>query len=105
MYCPKCGSENADAARFCRGCGAEVSRVLGSLQPKAKKPKLSIAEKSVALYSRGVRGVLTSIAFLIVTVIMMTNGEKLWWLGPLSLSLVVMAGAISRPVLADGYKR
>ena len=27
MYCPKCGTQNADDARFCRGCGANVSLV------------------------------------------------------------------------------
>ena len=27
MYCPSCGTENADGASFCRGCGANVSLV------------------------------------------------------------------------------
>lgn len=27
MYCPKCGTQNADDASFCRGCGANVSLV------------------------------------------------------------------------------
>jgi hypothetical protein len=31
MYCPKCGTQNADDASFCRGCGANVSRVTQAL--------------------------------------------------------------------------
>jgi hypothetical protein len=27
MYCPKCGTQNADDASFCRGCGANVRLV------------------------------------------------------------------------------
>lgn len=27
MYCPKCGTQNADDASFCRGCGSNVSLV------------------------------------------------------------------------------
>jgi hypothetical protein len=37
MYCPSCGTQNADGASFCRGCGANVSLVpqalTGSLPP------------------------------------------------------------------------
>lgn len=27
MYCPSCGTQNAEGASFCRGCGANVSLV------------------------------------------------------------------------------
>ncbi|MBV8858457.1 MAG: zinc ribbon domain-containing protein [Acidobacteria bacterium] len=27
MYCPKCATQNADDARFCRGCGTDISLV------------------------------------------------------------------------------
>jgi hypothetical protein len=27
MFCPKCGTENTDAASFCRGCGANIALV------------------------------------------------------------------------------
>jgi hypothetical protein len=105
MFCPKCGLENGDETKFCRGCGAELTRVLASLQGKVKGSKFSLAERSVILYSRGVRGILTGLAFLVVTAIMMTSGEKLWFLIPLTLALVVFAGAISRFVQASGYKK
>lgn len=112
MFCPKCGLQNAEGSKFCRGCGADLSGVLAAVdgrpsEVKLGKARLTLPEKSVALYSRGVRGVLTSLAFLAIAVIMpMFNYDvKLWWLLPLTLALVVMAGAISRFVQASGYKK
>ncbi|HZH91551.1 MAG TPA: zinc-ribbon domain-containing protein [Pyrinomonadaceae bacterium] len=35
MYCPKCGTQNADDASFCRGCGANVSLVPQALAGQA----------------------------------------------------------------------
>lgn len=106
MFCPKCGLQNPDDGKFCRGCGADLSNVLAALEPKKqKRPKSSLAERSVTLYSRGVRGMLTSLAFLVITAIMFTAGEKLWFLIPLTFALIAFAAAISRFVQASGYKR
>lgn len=38
MYCPKCGTQNADDASFCRGCGANVSLVPQALAGHAPAP-------------------------------------------------------------------
>jgi hypothetical protein len=35
MYCPKCGTPNAEDASFCRGCGANVSLVPQALEGRA----------------------------------------------------------------------
>lgn len=32
MYCPKCGTQNADDASFCRGCGVNLSLVPQALE-------------------------------------------------------------------------
>ena len=39
MYCPKCGKQNADDARFCTGCGA----VLNEAQPVQPQPMVQPA--------------------------------------------------------------
>jgi len=40
VYCPKCGSENVDDAKFCVNCGAEIKRVtLKKQQPEEKLQK------------------------------------------------------------------
>ncbi|MCA1564511.1 MAG: zinc ribbon domain-containing protein [Acidobacteria bacterium] len=38
MYCPKCGTQNAEDASFCRGCGANVSLVPQALAGHAPAP-------------------------------------------------------------------
>ncbi len=38
MYCPKCGTQNADDASFCRGCGVNLSLVPQALEGRATAP-------------------------------------------------------------------
>jgi hypothetical protein len=113
MFCPKCGLENADETKFCRGCGANLGGVLGAVegrvddQKRQKKAKGSLSERSIALYSRGIRGVLTSFVFVIVSIFVSEYGErdKIWWLIPFTLALLIFAASISRFVQGYGLKR
>ena len=82
-----------------------ASLVSKALETKKKKPKLSLAEKAVALQSRAVYGVLASIGFFAISMMIMSSGEKLWFLAPMALSFVCLAGALSRFVQARGYKK
>src|SRR5262245_11026936 len=63
MYCPKCGSNNADGTKFCRGCGAVISSVPTALTVQ-KKQDLALAENQIDLYGSGLRGVLIGTGFL-----------------------------------------
>ena len=53
MYCPKCGKENQEDARFCMHCGADLSGYKVEVAPKIEvSPKISVsakAESGVAL--------------------------------------------------------
>jgi hypothetical protein len=51
MFCPKCGTENADGASFCRGCGSNISLVPQALTGTLRDPS---AREDVRL-SRGER--------------------------------------------------
>jgi len=64
MYCPKCGSNNADGTKFCRGCGTDVSNVPTALAVQQKQD-LALAEKQIDLYGSGLRGVLIGTGFLL----------------------------------------
>lgn len=114
MFCPKCGLQNGDETKFCRGCGAELTRVMASLEAnvvdrmaKLKKPTRSLGERSVILYSRGIRGVLTGVGFLVVAALMLVFGQdvKLYWLIPVTFAFVWFAASIGRFVQASGYKK
>lgn len=42
MFCSKCGTENADGAKFCKGCGAELAGA--SKQEDVKKEETNVKE-------------------------------------------------------------
>ena len=53
MYCPKCGTQNADDASFCRGCGANVSLVPQALAGQAPAPVVATGEHTSPDKRRG----------------------------------------------------
>jgi len=57
MFCPKCGAENPDDAKFCHKCGAELSAILRSPEGAAKPE----TESSTGL-SANVAGLLCYVA-------------------------------------------
>lgn len=54
MYCPSCGTQNADNASFCRGCGANVSLVPQALT--GHLPPEPAAENAAGLKGGARRG-------------------------------------------------
>ena len=66
MFCPKCGSQNADETKFCRGCGADVSDVPTALKVKGPVSR-ALVEKQIDLYGSGIRGLMIGFGFLITS--------------------------------------
>jgi uncharacterized membrane protein YvbJ len=69
MFCPKCGTENIDDAKFCRSCGANVSLVPQALTgqlPQANKHRI---EKPASL-SHGLSEAFIGIAFFIIAILL-----------------------------------
>ena len=97
MFCPKCGQQNNEDTRFCRGCGADLSGVLAVVE--GKPPRVAAAdEKYVELYSRGVNGLLLAAGFFIVSGIA-------WILSPAALIITLFALMFAFAMLATGISR
>ena len=103
MFCPKCGSQNSDGTRFCRGCGTDVGNVLAVIEGKPVSP---ISEKYIDMYSRGIRGLLLGFGFLIVSGVSFAISIRFAVLGVFALAFAVLflATGISRFVQAKALK-
>ena len=106
MFCPKCGSQNVDASKFCRGCGADLSNVLAVVAGKVTAD-LPLAEKQIDLYSRGLRGLIGGFGFLIVSGVAFGISVRLAVLGvfALAFAFVFIGTGISRMVQAKALRR
>ena len=117
MFCPKCGLENGDETKFCRGCGANLGGVLASVDGKSKpaittfddsgKPLRSLDERAIILQSRAVRGAITTVALLLGSGLLLFVGPPtgILWVVLLVLGLIVLAGTIARATQSSGYKK
>lgn len=46
MYCPKCGTQNVEGAKFCRSCGADIVAVLEQLTGHVAPPEATTESRA-----------------------------------------------------------
>jgi hypothetical protein len=105
MFCPKCGTENPDDAKFCRSCGANLVHVLAVVDgntPEISSNKSEIAE----IYGTGIRNMILGFGFLLTTFIVKSMpGDTYFWLLFLVPAFSLLASGISRIVKAEELKK
>lgn len=74
MYCPRCGTQNTDGAKFCRSCGTELEALALVLSGRPAPPAEAGREQKTAddwleLRGAGVRGISTGVSLLAVSVL------------------------------------
>ncbi len=99
MYCPKCGSQTLDEAKFCRGCGADVSLVpmaiTGQLTPVSMPPPPSRdIQRSQA---RAITNTMTGFGFLVVafSALIFAPAGHLWWFWMLIPAFALMGTGLA----------
>ena len=106
MFCPKCGSQNAEGTKFCRGCGTDISNVLAVVE--GRPPALpAVVEKHIELYSGGLRGLFVGIGFFIASGVAFGVSMRLAVLGIFALffaSFFIGTG-IARLIQARALRR
>jgi hypothetical protein len=105
MFCPKCGLQNADNIKFCRGCGADLSNVLAVVDGKLSE-RLEKSENPNDLYSSGIRNLLLGIGFFIISILLnrIPPHDTFFWLLLMFPAFSLIASGISRIVKANGIK-
>jgi hypothetical protein len=79
MYCPKCGTQNIEEAKFCRICGANVSLInqamTGQLAGEVRRPANN---KEKARLAQGFVRIALGVVFFLVLLIPAAFGHRDW---------------------------
>ncbi|MEP6705790.1 MAG: zinc-ribbon domain-containing protein, partial [Acidobacteriota bacterium] len=107
MFCPKCGSQNADETKFCRGCGSDLSNVLAVIDGRETPNAASLSEKHIELFSSGLRGLITGSGFILVSALALALSPKLSIVTLLALAFAFffIGIGVSRLVQGRSLKR
>ena len=82
MYCPNCAAQNADDAKFCRGCGTNLSLVpqalTGQLPHRRRRHRRDDFEHGgSANLASGITKAFMGLGFLIVAIVLWIT--RMWW--------------------------
>jgi hypothetical protein len=106
MYCPRCAAQNADDAKYCRGCGADISLV-----PQAITGQLAerLGQEAVpggrrrhgrerpATIERAVKSFIMGIGFVCVAIAISRYmpGGHMWWFWLLLPAFALMGEGVA----------
>jgi hypothetical protein len=86
MYCPNCGSQNAEGTKFCRTCGANLSLVPQALTGKlpedldSRRKRRRHRGDSPPNLGHGITKTFMGLGFILVALaILATPGGRGWW--------------------------
>lgn len=100
MFCPKCGQQNPETGKFCRGCGTDLGNVSQALsaQPAQQpvQPQMLSKRGHPITYESALRKIFMGLAFGAVSAALaftqMGRGWWFWLLIPAIMSLGTGAG-------------
>jgi hypothetical protein len=108
MFCPKCGSENPDTGKFCRGCGANLGNVLAVVDGNlSEETGLTAKNSPTELFSTGIRNIILGFGFMGVGffLFMIPPRNGIFWLLMMIPGFVLLASGIGRIIKAEAAKK
>jgi hypothetical protein len=117
MFCPKCATQNAEGASFCRSCGANISLVPQALTgqlPEASSVAFGESRREFRRRLRhsgtpsmadGIRQISMGVGFLLVAMAIGLFGREMggqvWWFWMLIPAFALLGKGISQIVQAN----
>ncbi|HEX7177642.1 MAG TPA: zinc ribbon domain-containing protein [Pyrinomonadaceae bacterium] len=106
MFCPKCAAQNADDAKYCRGCGADISLVpqaiTGQLAQRLNEEEESgrrghrRKHREPANIENAARQFFLGLAFALVSLAILSwaPGGRVWWFWMLIPAFIMIGGGV-----------
>jgi zinc-ribbon domain len=105
MYCPNCGTNNLEGARFCRSCGADISLVPQALTGWLPESSQSATvdegrhgrrRKGEPSLDKAVRSMFTGLGFLVVTLVLaFVPMGRAWWFWMFIPAFATLGGGVA----------
>ena len=117
MFCPKCATNNADGASFCRGCGANISLVPQALTGQMMQPPVEEIDaggrrrrrhrdRGEPTLDQSFKNLFMGIGFLIIAIVLSRTIGYGWWFWMLLPAFSLMGTGIAQYIrLRDREKR
>jgi hypothetical protein len=121
MFCPRCGAQNADDAKFCRACGTDISlvpqAVTGQLAERladdeddwhSRRRRRRDRDKGPPSIERAVRSFIMGVAFIFVAFAVRTwaPAGNIWWFWMFLPAASMIADGVSTYIrVAENKKR
>ena len=97
MFCPKCGSQNPETGKFCRGCGTDLGNVSQALTgTPQQRPVLDRRGRPISM-DRAIVKMFTGFAFIAVAIALaMTGSGRGWWFWMLIPAMTSIGAGIAQ---------
>ena len=121
MFCPRCGAQNTEEAKFCRACGSDI-RLVPQAVPGVLAERLAATDESFhgrrrrrresesrpATVERAIKSLFMGVAFLFVSFAVLTwaPAGRIWWFWMLIPAFSMLATGVATYLrLAEEKKR
>lgn len=99
MFCPKCGAQNPETGKFCRGCGTDLGNVSNALSAPPSTRHLIDKKGKPLSWEGAITKFATGIAFLVISIVLgVTNmaGGRVWWFWMLIPAFTMMGSGVAQ---------
>ncbi|MBK7392693.1 MAG: hypothetical protein IPI64_05240 [Chloracidobacterium sp.] len=100
MFCPKCGQQNPETGKFCRGCGTDLGNVTQALSGKPVQPAPILDRRGRPVsWERAIPKLFMGFAFFAVALALAFSGTgRGWWYWMLIPAFTSLGAAVAQIV-------